>query len=85
MFSAHDAPHRIRQRFSHAKTLRVTGRPAHSDVWMQMLADVSGLAVELPQVEETGCLGAALAALVGTGVFASFTQAQQQLTHAHTG
>ena len=73
---------RIRERFSRAKTLRVTGGPAHSDVWMQMLADVSGLAVELPQVEETGCLGAALAALVGTGVFASFTQAQQQLTHS---
>jgi L-xylulokinase len=36
---------------------------------MQMLADVSGLPVELPQVEETGCFGAAIAALVGTGVY----------------
>jgi L-xylulokinase len=34
-----------------------------------MLADVSGLPVELPQVEETGCFGAAIAALVGTGVY----------------
>jgi L-xylulokinase len=51
------------------QALRVTGGPAHSDVWMQMLADVSGLAIELPQVEETGCFGAALAALVGTGVY----------------
>jgi L-xylulokinase len=39
---------------------------------MQMLADVSGLAIELPQVEETGCFGAALAALVGTGVYPDF-------------
>ena len=73
---------RMRERFQTAKTLCVTGGPAHSDVWMQILADVSGLPVELPQVEETGCLGAALAALVGTGEFASFAQAQHQLTHA---
>lgn len=73
---------RMRERFTAAKTLRVTGGPAHSDVWMQMLADVSGLPVELPQVEETGCLGAALAALVGTGIYTSFADAQAQLTHA---
>ncbi len=42
---------RMRERFTHVQALRVTGGPAHSDVWMQMLADVSGLRVELPQVE----------------------------------
>ncbi len=47
---------RMRERFTDVHTLRVTGGPAHSDVWMQMLADVSGLRIELPQVEETGCL-----------------------------
>ncbi|MCS2168004.1 FGGY-family carbohydrate kinase [Scandinavium manionii] len=73
---------RMRERFTAVKTLRVTGGPARSDVWMQMLADVSGLPVELPQVEETGCLGAALSALVGTGVFSCFAQAQRQLSHA---
>lgn len=57
---------RMRERFTDVHTLRVTGGPAHSDVWMQMLADVSGLRIELPQVEETGCFGAALAARVGT-------------------
>ncbi len=46
---------RMRERFTDVHTLRVTGGPAHSDVWMQMLADVSGLRIELPQVEETGC------------------------------
>lgn len=48
---------RMRERFTDVHTLRVTGGPAHSDVWMQMLADVSGLRIELPQVEETGCFG----------------------------
>ncbi|SEK64987.1 3-keto-L-gulonate kinase /L-xylulose kinase [Kosakonia sacchari] len=72
---------RMRERFTAVRALRVTGGPAHSDVWMQMLADVSGLPVELPQVEETGCFGAALAALVGTGVFRDFHHAQQTLKH----
>ncbi|WP_314727837.1 FGGY-family carbohydrate kinase [Serratia quinivorans] len=70
---------RMRQRFPAATALRVTGGPAKSAPWMQMFADVSGLPVELPQVEETGCLGAAMAAMVGSGVFSDFTAAQREL------
>lgn len=70
---------RMRQRFPHTSALRLTGGPAKSAPWMQMFADVSGLPVELPQVEETGCLGAAMAAMVGTGAFSDFTTAQQAL------
>jgi L-xylulokinase len=70
---------RMRQRFPQTTALRVTGGPAKSAPWMQMFADVSGLPVELPQVEETGCLGAAMAAMVGTGAFSDFTAAQQAL------
>ena len=72
---------RMRERFTDVHTLRVTGGPAHSDVWMQMLADVSGLRIELPQVEETGCFGAALAARVGTRVYRDFSEAQRDLRH----
>jgi L-xylulokinase len=72
---------RMLERFTQVQALRVTGGPAHSDVWMQMLADVSGLAIELPQVEETGCSGAALAAMVGTGAFTDFHSAQRALKH----
>ncbi|HBB7365081.1 TPA: hypothetical protein KCG98_002701 [Escherichia coli] len=42
---------------------------------------VSGLRIELPQVEETGCFGAALAARVGTGVYRDFSEAQRDLQH----
>lgn len=70
---------RMRQRFPAATALRVTGGPAKSVPWMQMFADVSGLPVELPQVEETGCLGAAMAAMVGSGAFSDFTAAQREL------
>ena len=66
---------RLRLRFPKVESLRVTGGPAHSAVWMQVLADVSGLRVELPQIDETGCLGAALCAAVGSGEFADFWQA----------
>ena len=66
---------RLRQRFPSVETLRVTGGPARSEVWMQMLADASGLSLELPAVEETGCLGAAMAAAVGTGAYVDFRAA----------
>lgn len=72
---------RMRSRFPATRALRVTGGPARSGVWMQMLADVSGLPVELPQVAETGCSGAALAALVATGVYRDFRHAQQAQNH----
>jgi len=72
---------RMRERFRDVRVLRVTGGPAHSDVWMQMLADVSGLPVELPQLEETGCFGAALAAQTGTGLYATFQEAQRSLRY----
>jgi len=76
---------RMQQCFTQVEALRVTGGPAHSDVWMQVLADASGLPVEIPEVEETGCLGAALAAAVGGKAFASFTEAIQALrTPLHT-
>lgn len=70
---------RIRQRFPNASALRLSGGPTRSEPWMQMFADASGLPVEVPQVAESGCLGAALAALTGTGVYASLQQAQQAL------
>lgn len=72
---------RMRERFTQVNALSVTGGPARSTVWMQMLADISGLPVELPQIEETGCLGAAMAAMVGGGVYTDFASAQQRLEH----
>ena len=61
--------------FPHTEALRATGGPVKSRVWMQMLADVSGLPVEIPEIEETGCVGSAMAAAVGTGSFPDFRSA----------
>ncbi len=65
----------VRKRFPHATHMRLTGGPARSAEWMQIFADVSGFELELPQIEETGCLGAALAAMVGGGAYPDFAAA----------
>jgi L-xylulokinase len=65
----------LRKRFPTAMRMRLTGGPARSAEWMQIFADVSGFELELPQIEETGCLGAALAAMVGGGAYPDFAAA----------
>ncbi len=75
VFSHYTHLQRILRCFPRTAALRITGGPARSDVWMQIFADITNLPVELPQVEETGCLGAALAAAVGTGAFPNFPTA----------
>jgi L-xylulokinase len=59
--------------------LRLTGGPARSPVWMQMVADVGQMPVEVMRVRESGCLGAAIAAAVGSGVYASFFEAMSAM------
>jgi L-xylulokinase len=75
---------RMKQRFPQAEVLRVTGGTTQSATWMQMLADISGMALEIPQVEETGSLGAALVSMVGAGEFTSLEQAIEAMTPAVT-
>jgi L-xylulokinase len=62
---------RMRERFPQASVLRVTGGTTSSDVWMQMLADLTGMSVDIPSIDETGSLGAALVAMVGVGQYDS--------------
>ncbi|WP_439257005.1 FGGY-family carbohydrate kinase [Lonepinella sp. BR2271] len=68
LFSLMSHLERMLQRFPQADVLRVTGGPTKSAVWMQMLADLSGMRLEVPNVEETGCLGAALMAMQADGL-----------------
>lgn len=50
-------------------TIRLTGGAAKSPLWCQMLADVFQKPIELLQTSETGCLGAALYAGIGAGIY----------------
>ena len=62
-----------------AKTLRSIGGGARSDFWMQMKADVTGIAVEKPLVTEAASLGAAMLAAYGVRAFASPAEASRAL------
>jgi xylulokinase len=54
-----------------AKSIRLGGGGARSEVWRQIQADVYGQAVEIVAADEGAAYGAALLAGVGTGAWAS--------------
>ncbi|MFV0252237.1 MAG: xylulokinase [Beutenbergiaceae bacterium] len=61
--------------------IRVVGGGARSDVWMQMLADVLEIPVEVPSnPQSTGTVGAYFATEVGRGSLASFADVDQSQT-----
>jgi len=58
-----------------AEELRVSGGGARSDAWCQMKADVLGLPVLRSTEQETGVVGAAIAAAVGLQLYPNLTEA----------
>jgi sugar (pentulose or hexulose) kinase len=50
--------------------IRVLGGAAKSPTWTQMMADVLGQEIEVPEVVHSACIGAAILAGVGSGLFA---------------
>jgi xylulokinase len=61
------------------RELRVMGGGARSRLWRQIKADVTGLPVVLPESVETTALGAAMLALVGSGEYATLTEAAERI------
>ncbi|TVR19456.1 MAG: xylulokinase [Anaerolineaceae bacterium] len=57
------------------ETIIATGGGAESDVWRGIQADVFGLPLQKSLLREQTCIGAAVLAGVGTGVYASLDQA----------
>ena len=55
--------------------IRFVGGPSRGTLWPQILADVIGVPVVVPQILEATSLGAALCAFVGASVFASLEEA----------
>ncbi|WP_162924839.1 FGGY-family carbohydrate kinase [Rubrobacter indicoceani] len=64
----------LREAFSISEG-RLTGGAVRSRRWAQMFADVIGLDVLLTDAEESGALGAAMCAAVGTGLHNSLEEA----------
>ena len=54
-----------------AEGLKLAGGASKSDLWPQILADVSGLPVRIPKVADLACVGAAILAGVGAGLYPS--------------
>jgi xylulokinase len=49
--------------------IRLTGGAAKSPTWCQMMADITQKPIQLLHASETGCLGAALYAGIGAGIY----------------
>ncbi|MBN1400273.1 MAG: hypothetical protein JXA74_05530 [Anaerolineae bacterium] len=58
--------------------LYAVGGGARSDLWLQLKADICQVPLNVPQVTEAACLGAALLAGVGVGVYPSLEEAVAQ-------
>lgn len=61
--------------------LRVSGGGSQSRTALQITADVFNLPVEVPSVNETGMLGAAMNAAVGLGYYPDYAAAVAGMTH----
>jgi xylulokinase len=60
------------------KEMRVSGGGSRSDFWTQIRADVTGRRFVKLKELETGCLGAAMLAGIGTGVYADTIDATRR-------
>ncbi|MGO8733916.1 MAG: xylulokinase [Terriglobia bacterium] len=61
------------------EAVRAIGGGAKSDVWLQMMADITGLPIERPDIVESALLGAAIIAAVGFGAFTSLGECNEAL------
>jgi xylulokinase len=59
--------------------IRATGGGARNAWWLQLMADVCGLPLEVVAQDEPGAFGAAILAGVGAGVYPSVSEAVAQL------
>lgn len=55
--------------------LILSGGASKSPVWAQLVADISGMPVRIPEVADLACVGAAIMAGVGSGIYDSVEKA----------
>jgi xylulokinase len=61
------------------KEIIITGGPAKSKIWLQIISDVTGCAISLPEETEGAPFGNAIVAGVGTGVYKNYAEAVQKM------
>ena len=62
----------------------LSGGGSKSPVWSQLLADISGLPVKIPEVADLACVGAAIMAGVGCGIFENELSGYKKLAVGET-
>lgn len=62
-----------------AQKLVMTGRTAHSDVWRGIVRDITDCEILVTEEADTCCIGAAVIAAVGAGIYPSFAQAAKEM------
>jgi sugar (pentulose or hexulose) kinase len=70
---------RLRGRGIESRLIRATGGGSRNAWWLQLIADLTGIPVEVVAQEEPGAFGAAILAGVGSGVYESVSSAVAQL------
>lgn len=63
------------------KVLRVIGGASNSNLWNQIQADIYGLPVETITAKESAALGAAIICAVACGMYGSYKEASENMTH----
>lgn len=59
--------------------LKLAGGASKSTLWCQMVADIANLPVRIPEVADLACIGAAILAGTGSGVFQSVEEGYRRL------
>jgi sugar (pentulose or hexulose) kinase len=59
--------------------LKLAGGATKSDLWCQIMADISGIPVRIPEVADLACVGAAVLAGTGCGIFGSLQEGCDRL------
>ena len=62
-----------------AEGLKLAGGASKSSVWSQITADITGLPVRIPEVADLACVGAAILAGTGCGLFADAAEGYRRL------
>ena len=64
-----------------AKSLRIVGGASNNAFWSQMQADIYGLPVETIEAKESTALGAGIIGAVSCGLYRSYKEASDHMTH----
>lgn len=69
---------RLRDTLAAPNIVRIAGGIVHSQIWLQIFADILQLPLEVVEGEELGTLGAAMCAGVGIGLYKNFDMAAHE-------